>query len=226
VRIEHLFYTVPLRLRSLFRRNQVEEELDEELQHHLQRKTEQYMAQGLTLDDASHAAMRDMDGLQQRKEECRDMRRLNFVDNFVQDFHYGFRVLLKNPSFTLIAVLTLGAGIGVNTAVFTAFNAVALRPLDVPQPDQVVQVDRSTLAGFFSYPDYVYLRDNNRSFSGLVAAGFFRFSMTGAPPLSGSSQSGITSAAGFSFPQMVYGRDAEPVAGVLVSGNYFRALGY
>src|SRR5215467_4408350 len=198
MRIEHWFYTVPLRLRSLFRCGQVEQELDEELQYHLQRKTEQYLAQGLTSDEARHAAMRDMDGLEQRKEECRDMRALNFVDNLLQDLRYGLRILVKSPGFTLIAVLTLGAGIGVNTAVFTAFNAVALRPLDVPQPDQVVQVDRSTRAGFFSYPDYVYLRDNNRSFSQLAAAGFFRFSMTGAPPLSAGPQGSLTRAAGFS----------------------------
>src|SRR5712691_5132100 len=99
MRMEHWFYTVPLRLRSLFRRRQVEQELDEEFQYHLHRKAEQYMAEGLTPDEARHAAMRDIGGLQRRKEECRDMRRLNVVDNLVQDLRYAGRMLTKSPSF-------------------------------------------------------------------------------------------------------------------------------
>src|SRR4051794_1004132 len=69
MRLEHWFYTVPLRLRSIFRRQEVESDLDEELQYHLARKTEDYLAQGLNAEESRRAALRSMDGLTQRKEE-------------------------------------------------------------------------------------------------------------------------------------------------------------
>ena len=81
MRMEHWFYAVPLRLRSLFRRRRVEQELDEELQYHLERKTEEYTAQGLTPKQSRQAALRAMDGLTQRKEECRDVRGVNAIDD-------------------------------------------------------------------------------------------------------------------------------------------------
>ena len=86
MRIEHWFYAVPLRLRSLFRRRRVEQDLDEELQYHLERKTEEYIAQGLTPEQARRAALRAMDGLTQRKEECRDMRRVNLIDEYASGY--------------------------------------------------------------------------------------------------------------------------------------------
>ena len=79
MRIEHWLYSVPLRLRSLFRRERVEQELDDELQYHLERRTEEFIAQGFTQEEARLAALRAMDGLAQRKEECRDLRRVNLV---------------------------------------------------------------------------------------------------------------------------------------------------
>ena len=80
MRVEHWFHALPLRLRSLFHRQRVEQDLDDELQYHLERKIEEYIGQGLSPVQARQAALRAMDGLTQRKEECRDMRRVNGIE--------------------------------------------------------------------------------------------------------------------------------------------------
>ena len=85
-------YTLPLRLRSLLHHSQVEQELDEELQFHIERKIEQGLAQGLTQEEARRVALRAMDGIEQRKEECRDMRRVNVIENLFQDLRFGSRL--------------------------------------------------------------------------------------------------------------------------------------
>jgi predicted permease len=140
MRLRHWVYTVPLRLRSIFERRQVERELDEELEFHIALKTDEYCAKGMTPGEARRAALRDMDGLTQRKEECRDMRRVAWFDNTVQDIRYGMRSLRNAPAFTVVAVLTLAAGIGANTAIFTVIDKVLLRPLDFPEPDRIMQI--------------------------------------------------------------------------------------
>src|SRR5271169_2287488 len=164
------------RLQFLIRRRRFDQDLQDEIRVHLEMMAEA----GGGSDDARDAARRQFGNALLLRETSREVWGWGSLETIMQDLRYALRMLRRNPSFTLIAVLTLGAGIGVNTAVFTAFNAVALRPLDVPDPDRVLQVDRSTQAGFFSYPDYAYLRDNNRTFSGLAAASFFAFSMSGA----------------------------------------------
>ena len=170
MRMEHWIYAMPLRLRSLFRRARVEQDLDEELQYHLERKTEEYIAQGLTPEQARQAALRAMDGLTQRKEECRDMRRRKPHRNTLQDIRYGLRVLGKSPGFTAVAVLTLALAIGANAVVFGILNALILRPLNVPQAESLYGIERGAITSASeSYPDYLDLRDRNRSFDGLAA---------------------------------------------------------
>src|SRR5260370_36285999 len=170
MRMEHWIYAVPLRLRSLFRRKRVERDLDEELQYHLERKTEECIARGLTPEQSRRAALRAMDGFTQRKEECRDMRKVNLIDDTLQDIRYALRVLAKSPGFTAVAVLTLALAIGANSVVFGILNALMLRPVDVPQAESLYGIQRKIdHYGAESYPNYLDLRDRNRSFDCLAA---------------------------------------------------------
>src|SRR5437016_5156024 len=89
MRPRHWLYTIPLRLRSLFRWAQADQELDDELRDHLERKTQEYVAQGMTQEEAHRRARLDLEGIEQTKEKCRDARRVNWIQDFVQDLHYG-----------------------------------------------------------------------------------------------------------------------------------------
>src|SRR5271157_3971553 len=200
MRIKHWFYAAPLRLRSLFRRRRVEQELDEELQYHLERKVEENIARGLTPEQSRHAALRAMDGLTQRKEECRDMRGVNAIENTLEDIRYSLRVLAKSPGFTTVAVLTLALAIGANAVVFGIMNALILRPLNVPQAESLYGTEYGDGSGWQSYPNYLDLRDRNRSFEALAA---FNFAFVGLDT----------------------GRSPSRASGFAATGNYFDVLG-
>jgi putative ABC transport system permease protein len=124
----------------LFRGAQADQELDEELRDHLERKTEEYVTQGMTQKAARRHARLDLDGVEQTKEKYRDARRANWIQDLVQDIRYGLRILRKNPGFGSTVILILGLGIGLNSAIFTVANGFLLREPPVTDPPTVVMV--------------------------------------------------------------------------------------
>src|SRR5436309_2103666 len=120
-------YVLPLRLRSLFRGTAVEREMEEELRFHLECKVEEGMTRGLEAREAHYRALRSIGGLQQRKEEIRDMRRVRWFSDFAADLRYALRAIGHSKLFAALVVLTLGLGIGVNSAIFSLADALLLR---------------------------------------------------------------------------------------------------
>ena len=205
MRLEHWFYTVPLRLRSLFRRGQVEAELNEELRYHLERQIEVNTAAGMSVEEARYAALRAMHGLDQRKEECRDMRRVRLIEDLWQDFRFSVRSLLKRPGFTAIILIALALGIGANTAIFSLVNAVILQPLPYRDPDRLISVygtrNRST-QGSVGPTDFLDYRSQNKTFEQFAASGSTMLPMN----LTGSGE-------------------PERLNASIITGNYFDTFG-
>ena len=207
--------TLRLRLRSLFRSGRVERELDEELRYHLEHLVDDYVAAGMSPEDARDAARREMGAIEQSKEECRDARGVALVDSVRRDLTYAVRALRKSRGFSAVAILSLALGIGANTAIFTLWNGLLRSPLPrVQHPDQLVMLSNPGDAGSWSgrtdgprswltYGEFEQMRDHVEAFSGVMA-----------------SQSGL------STWQVRFDDGAwEDASGRFVSGGFFEVLG-
>jgi len=206
MRPQHWLYTIPLRLRSLFRRSNVEQELSEELQFHLEHKIEEGIARGLSPREARYAALRAMGGLEQRKEEIRDMRHIRWLTDFFDDARFALRSLRRTPGLTAFVAITLALGIGMTSATFSMVDGLIFRPYPVPHPGNVVSLVSTTHDSpydDFSYREYLDIRDKTNSYDGVVA-------------------NADMEAVGFSAEP---GTMPRIKGGMMVSGNYFQVLG-
>jgi predicted permease len=160
-----------LRLRSLLRRQRVERELDKELRFHLDRQIEEYAAAGMPWEEARYAALRKLDGFTQIEEQCRDMRRTNWIENFLSDLHYALRSFGKSPGFAAVIFLTLALSIGANSAIFSVIDGVLLRRLPYPEENRIVRFFLSN-ADYPKFPvnafDFLDFRSRNRSFGSMA----------------------------------------------------------
>ena len=162
-----------LRLRSLFLRSRVDRELDDELRFYLDSETTKHLAAGLSPADARRAARRSLGNMTRVKEECRDARGLNALEELRHDVRYAARALGRSPGFTLACTLIVALGIGANTAIFTVVNAVFFRPAPYADPDRVVSIYQDSDAGDPSSSSFPATRDMaaySDVFSGVAAS--------------------------------------------------------
>jgi putative ABC transport system permease protein len=166
------------RARGLFGRSRRESELEAELQSHLEAITEENIRRGMAREEARYLARREFGGLEQAKELYREQRGLPFLETFLEDIRFGTRMLVKNPGFTIVAVLTLALGIGANAAIFGVVDAVLLRPLAYKDADRLVTIlhrgDNPVAVA-----NYIDWRDQSSSFEAMGAADYWSANLSG-----------------------------------------------
>jgi putative ABC transport system permease protein len=174
--LSNWFRTLSLRVKSLFCREQLDRDVDDELSFHLAQRAEKNRAAGVDAAEARQAAHRQLGNATLLKEDTRNLRTLPVVENFAQDLRYGSRTLIKTPLFALIAIATLALGIGASTSIFSVVNSVLLRPLPFTQPNRLVQVWESNskhsvanLRNVVNPINFLDWTEQNRSFSGMAA---------------------------------------------------------
>ena len=132
-----------LRMRCLFQSRHVDNELERELQEHLHRQIDENIENGMAPDEARLAALQSIGNLTRLKEQCRDERGLNFLDDLWRDLRYAFVTLIRNPGFAIGAILSLGLGIGAATAVFSAVEGLVLNPYPYSAADRLVVMSQA-----------------------------------------------------------------------------------
>src|ERR1019366_9340391 len=174
------------RLRTHFRKQELDQELSEELAFHIEQETEENIAAGMSAEEARYAALRKFGGVEQVKEECRDAWGVRFIETLLQDLCFGVRMLAKSPGFTVVAVIMLALGVGVTTTIFTAANDFLLRPLPFSNSDRLVMVNRYlrefAQSGTNDPPTFKFWREQNHVFEDMAAWSVMtdHFNLTGA----------------------------------------------
>jgi predicted permease len=185
---------------NIFRRGKLREELSEEIRLHIEERAEQLMGEGMSRVDAQQAARRAFGNRTLLEERSREVWQWPTLESILADTRFAWRQLRRSPGFTFAAVFTLALAIGANAVVFSVMNAFILRPLNVPNAQSLYGLFRPGNDGGATYPDYVDLRDRNRSFENLIAYNLL--------------DAGLDT-----------GQDPVKIWGYEVSGNYFDALG-
>lgn len=191
--------------RNLFRKDQIEQELNEELSAHLEMLIEVKIKESLDPAEARRTALIELGGVEQVKESIREVKMGYDIGNLYQDLEYGMRMLLKKPGFTLIAIFTLALGIGANSAIFSVVNAVLLRSLPFEQPDRIVYIwnkstEESNNQVTASFPDFNEWKANSGQFDFMSAYSFRAYNLTGS-------------------------KEPEPVQGALVTTEFLQVIG-
>ena len=184
---------------NIFRRGKLYNDLSEEMRLHLEERTEQLMVEGMNREDAEQAARRAFGNRTLIEQHSREVWLWPVLESIWADVRLSLRQLRRSPGFAIAAVLTLALAIGANAVVFSVMNAFVIRPLNVPNAQSLYALFRPGNDGGATYPDYLDLRDRNRSFDSLVAYNLV--------------QAGLDT-----------GKDPVKVWGYEVSGNYFDAL--
>jgi putative ABC transport system permease protein len=192
------------RCAALLRKHRLDEDLDEELRAHINFAVEEHMMRGMNAQQARTAALKELGGMTQTREDYRMQRGLPFLEALSQDIRYALRQLRKSPGFTFVALLTLALGIGATTALFSVVDAVMLKPLPFPNAARLVRVESVVAAsgrgGEASYPDFVDLRARNHVADGMAAFDTGDFTLIGQ-------------------------REPEHLQGAVVSAQLFSLLG-
>ena len=202
--IEQWFYSLPLRLRSLFHPNRVDQEMKEELREHLEQQINENIAKGMSPEEARRSAKRAMGGLTQVEQQCRDARGGSLLHDFLQDLQYGCRQLRRSPGFSALAILCLTLGIGANATVFSWVEGILFRPYPLVAHQERLFAVAGTVQGKridgLSWPDFLDLRRDCT-----LCEDAFVTRITGST--------------------LNIGDHAEVTTGSIVSANYFDALG-
>jgi predicted permease len=194
-----LLDSLRLRMATFFRRSQMNAEMEEELRSHIQHRADDLVRSGLSRAESERRARIEFGGREKFREQCQEALGGDLIQTSLQDARYSLRILGKSPGFTIAAVLTLALAIGANAVVFGMMDGLVLRPLHVPQAESLLATESADDPVWQSYPNYLDLRDRNRSFEDLAA-----FNMA--------------------FVGLDTGRDASAATGYAVTGNYFDVL--
>src|SRR5437016_6986476 len=199
------FYTLPLRLRSFFRRKQVDQELKDGLRDHLEQQIKENLAAGMSPEDARYSALRALGGMTQIEQQCRDARGGSVIEDLVQDLRYGLRQLYRSRGLSFLAILCLTLGIGANAAVFSWVEGILFRPYPAVTHQERLLALTGTARGesgptYISWPDFVDLQRSCTLFDAFI----------------------VTKIMGTTLS---VGDRAERTIGSIVSANYFGAIG-